>query len=377
MLLMQEKTNKGKIRMNKILEIKNLSVSFKQDNKDFEAVKNLSFSLSKNEILGIVGESGSGKTVSALSILKLLPYPKAYHPTGQIIYKDISILDAKEEILRKIRGDKISFIFQEPMSSLNPLHKIGKQIAEAIIIHQNIDGKSAKNKAIKLLKLVKIKDAESRYNSYPHELSGGQRQRVMIAMALANSPDILIADEPTTALDVTVQKDIIELLKELQNKLNMAIIFITHDLGLIKNFADKIIVMKDGKKVEENKTQKLFSEPKHEYTKLLISSIPKEKQTNKENNKIILEAKNIKVSFPIKKSFFGEVKKEIKAVNDISFELKEAETLAIVGESGSGKTTLANAISNLINYSGSVTIENIKINDLSKKDLENTEKIYL
>jgi len=360
--------------MNEILKIKNLSVSFKQDDNDFAAVKNLSFSVSKNEILGIVGESGSGKSVSVLSILKLLPYPKAYHPSGEILYKDISILDSDEDVLRKIRGQKISFIFQEPMSSLNPLHKIGKQISEAITIHQNIDNKTAKKKTIELLELVKIKDASNRYNSYPHELSGGQRQRVMIAIALANNPDILIADEPTTALDVTVQKEIIDLLKELQNRLNMAIIFITHDLGLIKKFADNIIVMKDGIKVEGNEVNELFSNPQHEYTKKLLASIPKEKKQIKNDNDNILTAKNIKVSFPIKKSFFGKIIKEIKAVDDISFELKKAETLAVVGESGSGKTTLANAISNLISYSGDVKIENININKLSKKELRQYRK---
>ena len=261
--------------MNDLLKINNLSVSFNVDNKIINAVKNISLNIKKGEALGIVGESGSGKSVTALSILKLLPYPKAFHPSGKIFYDDKNILKSNEKELQKIRGNNISMIFQEPMTSLNPLHTIKKQITEVLFLHKKLSKKKAENKTIELLNLVGFSDGKNRLDDYPHQLSGGQKQRVMIAMALANEPDLLIADEPTTALDVTIQAQILNLLKDLQTKLKMSLIIITHDLTIVKNITDRVIVMTDGKIVESGKTKLIFSKPKHTYTKKLLSSDPK------------------------------------------------------------------------------------------------------
>ena len=248
--------------MNDLLKINNLSVSFNVDNKVYQAVKNISLNIAQGEALGIVGESGSGKSVTALSILKLLPYPKAFHPSGEIFYKNKDILRSNEKELEKIRGKNISMIFQEPMTSLNPLHNIKKQITESLFIHKKLSNKEAENKAIELLNLVGFSDGKNRLNSYPHELSGGQKQRVMIAMALANDPDLLIADEPTTALDVTIQAQIIKLVSNLQKKLGMAIIWITHDLGVVAGLVDKVIVMYSGHILEKAPIDRLYKYPK-------------------------------------------------------------------------------------------------------------------
>lgn len=353
--------------MKKILEIKNLSVSFANNdkNKVFDAVKNVSFNVYEGEILGVVGESGSGKSVTALSIPQLLGQYKAIiGKESSVKLNNMELINADEAILNKVRGGKIGFIFQEPMSSLNPLHKIGDQISENIIQHQNIGYKQAKQEAVKLLKMVGIKNSEQRYKSYPFELSGGQRQRVMIAMAVANIPQILIADEPTTALDVTVQEQILNIIQDLKKRFNMSVIFISHDLQLVKKIADRIIVMYQGKIVEENIASKLFNNPKHSYTKKLISSNLSLKKHNKIKSDKIVDVKNLLVKYPIKKNFFGKSTMFLNALNNVSFSLYKGETLGIVGESGSGKTTLGMCFAKLIKFEGNV----IYNKNLNKKE---------
>ncbi|MDD4556966.1 MAG: dipeptide ABC transporter ATP-binding protein [Alphaproteobacteria bacterium] len=354
-----------------LLNVKNLSVHFKREQgADVKAVDNVSFQLNQNEVLGIVGESGSGKSVTSLSILGLLPYPKAYHTEqSSILFENQELCGVAEEKLQKIRGRDISFIFQEPMSSLNPLHKIGKQIAEIISTHNKISSQKAQEEVLRLLKLTGIQNAEERVNSYPFELSGGQRQRVMIAMAIANNPKILIADEPTTALDVTVQKQILDLLLEIKKQTKMSIIFISHDLSVIKKMSDRVCVMKDGKIIETGATEDVFNKPQKSYTKKLISSYNRLINNDNTTNKSCLKVENIKVSFPIKKSVFGKVLQKIDAVDDVSFELKENETLGIVGESGSGKTTLGLCVAQLIKFSGNIQINEHKFDLKQRKDL--------
>lgn len=362
-----------------MLEIKNLSVSFYgQENKEFQAVKDISLKLNEGEILGIVGESGSGKSVTALSILGLLPYPKAKHGAkSSIIFNNQELIGMNDKDFQKIRGGDIAFIFQEPMSSLNPLHKIGKQIAEALMLHQeNLSKDEIKKRTIELLKAVRIPNPESKINAYPFELSGGQRQRVMIAMAIANNPKILIADEPTTALDVTIQEQIIDLLLELKQKLGMAIIFISHNLRLVNKIADNIAVMYQGNLVEYGSSKQIFNTPQHSYTKKLISSNLSLNLDNNIDNNVILKAENITVTFPLQKNLFGKVTKELKAVNGVSFELNRGETLGIVGESGSGKTTLAMAIVNLVKYSGKISIKNNDIMQEVKDFSKNLQVVF-
>ncbi len=361
--------------MNNLLEIKHLSVKFKRENNThFQAVSDANLCLSQGEILGIVGESGSGKSVTALSILGLLPYPKASHSKeSSIIFENQELIGLDNENFCHIRGNKIAFIFQEPMSSLNPLHKIGKQIAESITLHQKMSAAEVKKRTIELLEAVKIPNPEQKINAFPFELSGGQRQRVMIAMAIANNPSILIADEPTTALDVTIQEQIINLLLELKQKLNMSIIFISHNLRLVRHIADNIAVMYQGKIVEYGSADEIFNRPQDDYTKKLISSSLLLNTNNKKHEDIILKAENIEVTFPQKKNFWGRVIKELKAVNNISLELGKAETLGIVGESGSGKTTLAMSLVNLIKHKGKIYIKNNNIfqeNKLFNKDIQ-------
>lgn len=346
-----------------MLEIKNLSITFhNRKNEIFQAVNHINLKLNQGEILGMVGESGSGKSVTALSILGLLPYPKAE------ISADCSIKFNGHELTRlsdsefeKIRGNEISFIFQEPMSSLNPLHKVGQQIMESIMLHQNKSKKEAQQMAIDLMKSVKIPDPENKLKAYPFELSGGQRQRVMIAMAIANNPKILIADEPTTALDVTIQEQIIELLLELKKKLKMSIIFISHDLRLVHKIADNIAVMYQGKIVEYGSSEQIFNNPRHSYTKKLISSSLLLNKRQKNNNKIIFKAEKIEVNFPQKKNIWGNVTQYLKAVNQVDIELQSGKTLGIVGESGSGKTSLAMSIVNLVKHKGKIYLYNNKI----------------
>ena len=341
-----------------ILEINNLSVYFKRNGQtDFCAVNNISLKLEQGEILGIVGESGSGKSVTALSILGLLPYPKAYHlEKSSIVFNQTELIGLNNKEFQQIRGNKISFIFQEPMSSLNPLHKIGAQIAESLELHQNLSKEQIKKRTFELLQLVKIPEPEQRINAYPFELSGGQRQRVMIAMAIANNPQILIADEPTTALDVTIQEQIIDLLLELKQKLNMSIIFISHNLRLVHKISDHIAVMYKGDLLEYGTAKQVFENPQTNYTKKLISSNLLLNLQQKKDSKIILKANDIEVSFPRKKNIWGRVTADFKAVDKVSFDLRQGETLGIVGESGSGKTSLALAVINLLKHRGNIEI---------------------
>lgn len=343
-----------------VLEVNNLSVGFgSKDGETVTVVDGVSFSLEKGEVLGIVGESGSGKSVTALSILGLLPYPKAFHKVGSSIkLEGKELINAPEESLRKIRSSKVGFIFQEPMSSLNPLHRIEDQIAESLMLHQGLTRQEANRKVLKLLILTGIKNARKRMKAYPYELSGGQKQRVMIAMAIANNPDILIADEPTTALDVTVQQQIIDLLLDLKKKLGMAIIFISHDLQVIRKIADRVCVMKNGRIVECDKTGEIFNHPKCSYTKTLINSHSPLKINNNIHGDVLLKIEDLKVWFPLKKNFWGKVEEYVKAVDGVSLEIKAGETLGIVGESGSGKSTLGLSIVGLNKYSGDIILNN-------------------
>ena len=346
-----------------LLEVKNLSVIFKRNNQSpFIAVDNIAFSLKKGEVLGMVGESGSGKSVTALSVLGLLPQGKAeIADNSSIRFNGAELIGAPEQDLRQIRGGQIGFIFQEPMSSLNPLHRVGKQVAENLLMHQKITIKQAKRQTIKLLKLAGIKNPAVRFNAYPHELSGGQRQRVMIAMAIANNPQILIADEPTTALDVTIQEQIINLLLDLKNKFNMSVLFISHDLRLVRKIADKIIVMKNGKIVESGEAEYIFSHPKNDYTKKLIHSSCLLKTNKKYEWQKILKAENITVAYPLEKNFFGKITKRLYAVNNVSLALCSGQTLGIVGESGSGKTTLGMCLADMIKFSGKIQLAGLEI----------------
>lgn len=350
-----------------LLAINDLSVNF----GDVSAVKHVSFTLARGETMALVGESGSGKSVTALSILQLLPYPRASHPSGSIIFDGQEMVGAKERTLRKIRGNRISMIFQEPMTSLNPLHNIEKQVGEVLLLHKGLRGAKARARILELLELVGIPDPQSRLKALPHELSGGQRQRVMIAMALANEPELLIADEPTTALDVTIQAQILELLKDLQAKLGMALLLITHDLQIVQKMAQTVCVMKDGEIVEAGDGRKLFDNPKHAYTKKLLSAVPGGEAPKLPANATgLLETSNIHVQFPIgRKGILGRPDHYLNAVDQISLTLKQGETLGIVGESGSGKTTLAMAILRLLKSSGDIRFDGQDIRGFSGADL--------
>lgn len=353
-----------------LLEIKDLSVNFHAQTGVVEAVKNVSFTIKKGETLALVGESGSGKSVTALSILQLLPYPMAKHPSGSITFGGDELVAAPEAILRSVRGNKISMIFQEPMTSLNPLHSIEKQIAEALFLHRGMNKEQARARVIELLELVGLEKMTTRLNAYPHELSGGQRQRVMIAMALANEPDLLIADEPTTALDVTVQAQILVLLKDLQKKLGMAVLLITHDLGVVKKVADKICVMQNGKIVEQGTSKAVFGKPKHDYTKMLLAAEPSGMAVKFDKKApVVVTANDMKVHFPIKSGLFRKITDYVRAVDGIDLELKQGQTLGIVGESGSGKTTLGLALLRLIKSQGEINFKGQDISDLKEKEL--------
>jgi microcin C transport system ATP-binding protein len=349
-----------------LLLVDDLSVAFHQGGRTTTAVDRISFSLQRGETLAIVGESGSGKSVSALSIPKLLSYPAASHPTGRILFKGQNLLALDEKALRKVRGNDITMVFQEPMTSLNPLHTVQRQVAEVLKLHQGMSEAEARQRVIALLTQVGIRDPETRLESYPHQLSGGQRQRVMIAIALANEPDLLIADEPTTALDVTVQAQILKLLKDIQARMGMAILFITHDLGIVRKFADRVAVMNKGKIVETGKTSDVFADPQHAYTRHLIASEPKGMPpAENAGAPIIVEAKDVKVWFPIKRGFFRNVVGHIKAVDGVDLTLREGQTLGVVGESGSGKTTLGLALLRLIRSDGPIAFLGKDISRLS------------
>ena len=351
-----------------ILEVRDLKVSFTQDGKRSLAVKGVSFDIPRGETVALVGESGSGKSVTALSTVSLLG--DAAHVEGSVRYNDQEMIGADLQRLRKVRGNDISFIFQEPMTSLNPLHTLEKQLGESLALHQGLTGDKARARILDLLNKVGIRDPESRLSAYPHQLSGGQRQRVMIAMALANGPDLLIADEPTTALDVTIQAQILELLAELKQAESMSLLFITHDLNIVRKIADRVCVMKNGEIVEHGPTAELFANPKHPYTLKLISAESTGKPDPVEPDaKEIARADNLKIWFPIQKGFLKKTVGYVKAVNDASFSVRAGETVGIVGESGSGKTTLALAIMRLIQSQGGITFDGRDVRDLSTRQL--------
>ncbi len=335
-----------------LLQITNLGVSFKTQHAAFQAVKGASFAIEKGATTALVGESGSGKSVTALSVMQLLPYPLASHPAGSsILFDGQELVSAPDAFMRTIRGRRIGMIFQEPQSSLNPLHKIERQIGEVLRLHQGMDADKARARVLELLDMVGLPRMKERLHAYPHELSGGQRQRVMIAMALANNPDLLIADEPTTALDVTIQAQILELLEELKKELDMALLLITHDLTIVEKMADYVCVMKNGEIVEQKESGKLFAKPEHDYTRMLLSAQPKAKPpvTSGGKETPVLEAKNIKVHFPRKKTFFGKTSEWIKAVDGVDISCRAGHTVGVVGESGSGKSTLGYALLRLTN----------------------------
>ncbi len=338
-----------------LLNISDLSVSFGHGAGEVKAVKNLSLTVDKGETVALVGGSGSGKSVTALSVIQLLPYPFAHHPTGSILYNGEQLLDAGPSVLRAVRGNEISMIFQEPMTSLNPLHTIEKQIAESLRLHKGLSGAAARERILELLDLVGIRDAEQRLASYPHELSGGQRQRVMIAMALANEPELLIADEPTTALDVTIQAQILELLNELKERLGMSLLLITHDLGVVRKMADRVYVMELGEVVEHAPTEQVFAAPQHRYTRELLQAepTPKTDRSDQQTGEVIT-GRDVRVWYPLKKGFFGQVKSYVKACDGIDVTVRAGRTVGVVGESGSGKTTLGLALLRLIKSKGEI-----------------------
>ena len=353
-----------------LLSVQDLSVAFRHGERQVLAVDGISFDIKKGETLALVGESGSGKSATALSIMKLLPYPAASHPSGEIMFKGLDLLSLPEREIREIRGADITIIFQEPMTSLNPLHTIERQIGEILLLHRGLTGQVARVRILELLTQVGIPDPAGRLKSYPHQLSGGQRQRVMIAMALANEPDLLIADEPTTALDVTVQAQILKLLKELQGRLGMAMLFITHDLGIVRKIADRVCVMKDGKIVEENAVERLFTAPQHSYTRALLAAEPKmQAAPMNPSGEVIVRTDDLKVWFPVRRGIMRKTVGFIKAVDGVSIEVRKGETLGVVGESGSGKTTLGLAILRLISSDGPIVFMGKELQDLRFKGM--------
>jgi microcin C transport system ATP-binding protein len=353
-----------------LLDVRDLSVAFHQPSGDTIAVDHVSFSIQRGQCVALVGESGSGKSVSALSVLKLLPYPTASHPSGIILFKGRDLLTMSEREMRGIRGNDISIIFQEPMTSLNPLHTIESQIGEILQLHQGVGGQMARSRTLELLTQVGIPDPQTRLRSYPHQLSGGQRQRVMIAMALANEPDLLIADEPTTALDVTVQAQILTLLADIRKRLGMSLLFITHDLGIVRRIADVVCVMNGGKIVEQGPVEEVFTAPKHPYTRALLAAEPKpDPAPPRPESPVVISADDLKVWFPIKRGLLRSTVGHIKAVDGVSLSVRKGETLGVVGESGSGKTTLGLALLRLISSAGPIVFLGHEIQGLRFKEM--------
>ncbi|MEZ5764474.1 MAG: ABC transporter ATP-binding protein [Xanthobacteraceae bacterium] len=353
-----------------LLDVRDLSVAFRQGARETLAVDHVSFSIAPGQCVALVGESGSGKSVSALSVLRLLPYPTAHHPSGEILFKGRDVLKLEERELRGIRGNDISIIFQEPMTSLNPLHTIEQQIGEVLQLHTGKRGPAARARIIELLTQVGIRDPQTRLGAYPHQLSGGQRQRVMIAMALANEPDLLIADEPTTALDVTVQAQILELLTDIRKRLGMSLLFITHDLGIVRRIADVVCVMNGGKIVEQGPVEQVFTAPSHAYTRALLAAEPKpDPAPPRPDEKVVIASDDLKVWFPIKAGLFRKTVGQVKAVDGVSIAVRKGETLGIVGESGSGKTTLGLALLRLISSDGPIVFLGRDIQGLRFKDM--------
>jgi microcin C transport system ATP-binding protein len=352
------------------LSVRDLSIAFRSGQRETLAVDRVSFDIVKGECTALVGESGSGKSVTALSILRLLPSPAAHHPSGSINFQGKDLLQLTERQMRRVRGDDITIVFQEPMTSLNPLHTIEKQIGEILLLHRGLTGAPARARTLEVLAQVGIPDPETRLKSYPHQLSGGQRQRVMIAMALANEPDLLIADEPTTALDVTVQAQIIALLKDLQARLGMSLLFITHDLGIVRKIAQRVCVMKDGKIVEQNTVENLFASPKHPYTQALLAAEPKpDPAPPQPDAPMLLETDQLKVWFPITSGLMRKVVGHVKACDGLTITLRKGETLGVVGESGSGKSTLGRAILRLISSDGPIAYMGNQLQGLRFKEM--------
>lgn len=365
---MNSQVNTQDVAMDTILTIENLSVGFGRGKQVETVTHNVSLEIKKGETLALVGESGSGKSVTANSILKLLPKGSSHYQTGHINFDGIDILSCSERQLRGIRGGRIGMIFQEPMVSLNPLHKIGKQLVETVAIHRGIRQTKAEGLAVEWLAKVGIRNPEQKISAYPHELSGGERQRVMIAMALINQPELLIADEPTTALDVSVQAQILDLLKELQRELGMAMLFITHDLSIVKRIADRVCVMQKGNLVESNDCKTLFSAPRHPYTQQLINSDPKGSPVETDENcETLLAVSQLKVWFPITGGLFRRVQSHIKAVTDMNFSLKRGHSIGLVGESGSGKSTTGMAVLKLVESEGSIVYQGGELQGLDRK----------
>ena len=353
-----------------ILSVRDLSIAFRSGGRQTLAVDRVSFEITKGEALALVGESGSGKSVTALSILRLLPYPAARHPSGSITFSGQDLLKLTERQMRRVRGDDISIVFQEPMTSLNPLHTIEKQIGEILALHRGLSGAAARERTLEVLTQVGIPDPQTRLKSYPHQLSGGQRQRVMIAMALANEPELLIADEPTTALDVTVQAQIIALLKDIQARLGMSLLFITHDLGIVRKIAQRVCVMKDGKIVEHGTVERVFAAPQHPYTCALLAAEPKpDPAPPQPDAPIVVKTTDLKVWFAIKRGLMRKTVGHIKAVDGISVEVRKGETLGVVGESGSGKSTLGLAILRLISSDGPIVFMGHELQELRFKQM--------
>jgi microcin C transport system ATP-binding protein len=360
---------------NALLDVRDLSVAFAAGGKEMLAADRVSFRIGKGETVALVGESGSGKTVSALSILKLLPYPPASHPSGEVWFEGRDLLKVSEPQLQSIRGDRISMIFQEPMTSLNPLHTIEKQVGEVLKLHHHMDEASARKRVLELLLKVGVPEPEKRLGAYPHQLSGGQRQRVMIAMALANEPDLLVADEPTTALDVTIQAQILELLRQLQREMGMAMLLITHDLGIVRKMAERVYIMQGGKIVETGATEEIFTAPKHPYTKHLLAAEPKgTPPAANDSAPIVVETDDLKVWFPIKKGALRRTVDYVKAVDGLSLKLRAGQTLGVVGESGSGKTTLGLAIMRLISSQGPIAYVGKRIDALTQREMRPLRK---
>ena len=358
-----------------LLDVRNLSVCFGASKDKLLAVDRVSFSIRKGETVALVGESGSGKTVSALSILKLLPYPAASHPSGEIWFEGNDLLHKPDSEMQEIRGDRISMIFQEPMTSLNPLHSIEKQVGEVLKIHRGMDNAAARTRVLQLLQKVGIRDPEKRLGAFPHQLSGGQRQRVMIAMALANEPDMLIADEPTTALDVTIQAQILELLQQLQHEMGMAMLLITHDLGIVRKMANRVYIMQGGKIVEEGQTEEIFTAPRDAYTQHLLAAEPKGMPpAANDTAPVVVETDDLKVWFPIKKGALRRTVDYVKAVDGLSLKLRAGQTLGVVGESGSGKTTLGLAILRLISSTGQIAYVGNRIDELTTRQMRPLRK---
>jgi len=353
-----------------LLSVRDLSVAFHQGRDTSIAVDRVSFDIMPGEVMALVGESGSGKSVTANSILKLLPYPSASHPSGQILFDGRDMLKASEPELRHVRGNDVTMIFQEPMTSLNPLHSIETQIGEILELHHGINGQAVRTRTLELLNQVGIREPEKRLKAYPHELSGGQRQRVMIAMALANRPKLLIADEPTTALDVTVQAQILDLLRSLKGEHGMSMLFITHDLGIVRKFADRVCVMTKGKIVETGTVEDVFTNPQHAYTRHLLASEPRGEPPLADPSKpVVMEGRDIRVWFPIKAGFLRKVVDHVKAVDGVDLKLRAGETLGVVGESGSGKTTLGLALARLISSQGRIAFIGKDIDKFSFKEM--------